>query len=532
MELPRFIDKLPVPPVLKPVSSKGGVRYYEATMSQFYQSLHSSMPDTKVWGYEGIYPGPVIEVSKGERIRVKWRNELPDKHFLPIDKTVHGAVGDTPEVRTVVHLHGGVTKADSDGYPDAWFTNGFKEVGPAFTQQVYEYDNPHEACTLWYHDHAIGITRLNIYAGLAGYYMIHDRNERSLNLPKERYDIPLMIQDRCFQQDGSLYYPSAPADPIDNPEHMNPSIISKFMGDTILVNGKVWPYLEVEPRKYRLRFINGSNARYYKLRLGSYERMNQIATDAGLLNHPVPMRTIVLAPAERAEIIIDFSVYRNQKIVLYNDAKDNYHEFPDDPEVNKKQSRYVMQFRVHSPLRGVDTSTIPNRLNHIAFYKAEQAARNRMLALIVRDDRYGRKMRLLDYKLWNDPVSEKPALGDIEIWDLFNPTSGGHPIHIHLVKFQILDYQDFDVKHYEETKEVRLIGHRYPPPPNERGWKDIVNVYHGKYARVIAKFAPYSGRFVWHCHILEHEDYEMMRPFDVVEKTLFRRLLKLWKGNR
>ncbi|MDX8365719.1 multicopper oxidase [Cytobacillus sp. IB215665] len=520
MNLLKFIDKLPIPRVLQPVHVKDGIKYYEVTMTEFQQSLHSSMPKTRVWGYEHTYPGPVIEVSKGERIRVKWINDLPSKHFLPIDKTVHGAGKDTPEVRTVVHLHGGITPADSDGYPDAWFTNGFKQVGPFFEQEVYEYENLQDATTLWYHDHAIGITRLNIYAGLAGYYLIRSKHEQSLNLPKDKYEIPLLLQDRTFNKDGSLYYPSKEA---DDPTNIYPSIVAKFMGENILVNGKVWPYLEVEPRKYRFRLINGSNARYYKIRLDSNQPFFQIGTDGGLLEKPVTIKSIILGPAERADVIIDFSSQKHNKIVLINDAKD---EFPEEPEINRSNTRFIMQFRVTLPLLSNDTSTIPQKLTNINFYKEQEAIRTRHLELIAQDDRYGRRIRLLDYKTWDDPITEKPALNDIEIWSLSNPTTGGHPIHLHLVKFQILDKQLFDVEHYEKTKQIKYISERMPPAANDHGWKDVINVFHGETARIIAKFAPYTGRFVWHCHILEHEDYEMMRPFDVVIRKDKR---KRWK---
>ncbi|MDQ7861053.1 multicopper oxidase domain-containing protein [Peribacillus frigoritolerans] len=179
-------------------------------MTEFKQSLHSELNDTKVWGYEGSYPGPTIEVESGEKVVIKWTNNLPAKHLLPVDYTVHGAHLDVPEVRTVVHVHGASVEPESDGYPEAWFTRGFKQVGPYFRKKVYQYDNNMQACTLWYHDHTLGITRLNIYAGLAGFYLIRDHRERLLNLPCGQYEIPLIIQDKSFNEDGSLFYPRQP----------------------------------------------------------------------------------------------------------------------------------------------------------------------------------------------------------------------------------------------------------------------------------------------------------------------------------
>ncbi len=191
---------------------------------------------------------------------MKWINNLPKRHFLPVDQSFLDV--ELPEVRTVTHLHGGETPSPSDGYPEAWFTKGYEEVGPFFEREVYEYLNNQRATMLWYHDHAMGITRLNNYAGLPGAYIIRDKHEKSLNLPSGKYEIPLIIQDRSFNHDGSLSYPNQPNDASN--VLPNPSVIPAFFGDTILVNGKVWPYMEVEPRKYRFRILNASNTRGYQ----------------------------------------------------------------------------------------------------------------------------------------------------------------------------------------------------------------------------------------------------------------------------
>ena len=252
--LKKFVDRM-IPRVLLPISKDKKATRYDVTMRQVKQTLHRDLPPTTLWGYEASYPGPTIEVERHENVYVKWMNDLPDQHLLPVDKTVHGASITEPEVRTVVHLHEAVTPPDSDGYPEAWFTRNFQKTGPLFVQEVYHYPNDQRAATLWYHDHALGITRLNVYAGLAGFYILRDKEEKALNLPEGDFEVSLVIQDRAFNEDGSLFYPQQPEPaPLSVP---NPSVVPEFFGDTILVNGKVWPYLEVEPRKYRFRLLNG-----------------------------------------------------------------------------------------------------------------------------------------------------------------------------------------------------------------------------------------------------------------------------------
>jgi spore coat protein A len=509
MNLSKFVDELPIPPILKPRWKNQTYTYYEVTMTEFKQSLHRELNDTTVWGYEGSYPGPTIEVESGEKVFIKWINDLPDKHFLPVDYTVHGAHKDVPEVRTVVHVHGACVESDSDGYPEAWFTRGFGKVGPYFKKQVYQYDNCDHACTLWYHDHALGITRLNVYAGLAGFYLIRDRREQLLNLPSGKYDIPLMIQDKTFHKDGSLSYPKQPDKPV--PE-LETSVVPEFFGDTILVNGKVHPFLKVEPRKYRFRLLNASNSRFFRIKLDSGQRMYQIATERGLMQQPIGVKEIMLSPAERAEVIIDFSNLEGKKIVMTNDAPA---PFPNGNPVDE-QTGNVMQFSVTLPLTTVDTSVIPAYLMLIPQIDEHSASKSRYLTLDEMMDSYGRKIMLLDHKPWDVPISENPKLGSTEIWYLINLTPDSHPIHIHLVEFQILDRRNFDVDRYNKEKIIHYTGLADPPEPQERGWKDTVRANPSQVTRIIMKFGPFTGLYVWHCHMLEHEDYEMMRPFIVI----------------
>lgn len=510
MSLTKYVDELPRIKTIKPSGELDGVPYYEIRMQQFKKKLHRDLPETTVWGFEGNFPGPVIEVSKNQWIKVKWINDLPEKHLLPVDTTVHGAEPDKPRVRTVIHLHGGVVMPYSDGYPDAWYTRGYKEVGPTFTTEIYDYPNRQRGTTLWYHAHAIGITRLNVYAGLAGPYIIRDPWEAFLGLPSGRFEMPLLIQDRSFNDDGSLYYPTQPDPPV--PE-VCPSVVPDFFGDTILVNGKVWPYLKVEPRKYRFRIINGSNSRFYRIKLSSGQPFYQIGTDDGLLESPVITREILLAPAERADVIIDFSKNFGQYITMTNDAAS---PFPRGEPADCRTEGQVMQFRVSLPLSSYDYSVIPYRLTTIKPLLEEDARLERYLTLVREEDKYGRAFLLLDGKMWDDPITIKPKLGSIEVWTLINLANSTHPIHLHLVNFQILDRQPFDVDHYKETGEILTTGPKIPPELNERGWKDTVRANPGEITRIIMRFVPYVGVYPWHCHILEHEDHEMMLRYEVV----------------
>ncbi len=286
MMLSKFVDELPIPPVLKPRWKDQFHTYYEVNMTEFKQSLHSELNDTTVWGYEGSYPGPTIEVESGEKVFIKWNNNLPEKHLLPVDYTVHGAHMDVPEVRTVVHVHGACVESESDGYPEAWFTKGFKQVGRYFRKQVYQYDNYIKHAPFGIMIIRLGLQDLTFMLGWQASILIRDQRERLLNLPSGKYEIPLIIQDKTFNNDGSLFYPKQPDQPI--PE-LETSVVPQFIGETILVNGKVHPYLKVEPRKYRFRLLNGSNTRFFRMKLDSGQLMYQISN--GWRIHAVPDRS-------------------------------------------------------------------------------------------------------------------------------------------------------------------------------------------------------------------------------------------------
>lgn len=512
MNLTPFMDTLPIPRVLTPIKQHKHYNYYEVTMKESFHQLHSEMPNpTKLWCYEGLYPGPVIEAEREKPAHVKWINRLPSEHFLPVDKTLHSSSEHMPEVRTVVHLHGAEVRPESDGHPEAWFTNNFAQIGPYFRREVYKYPNRQRSATLWYHDHAIGITRLNVYAGLAGMYILRDEHERSLNLPAGKYEIPLIIQDKSFNEDGSLFYPRQPNNPP--PGTPDPSITPGVAGEFILVNGKVWPYLEVEQRMYRFRMLNASNERFYRMKLDSGQPFVQIGSDGGLLERPVEMTEITLGPAERADVIIDFSkIAVGTKIIVTNSARTPF-DFgaPPDP----KTTGQIMQFRVianSQPEPGI----IPPYLRNIKRYKEQDAVMTRDITLDVALDNHQRLKFLLGNQEYIDYINYKPRLRDIEIWRIINQGIAVHPIHIHLVQFQILDRIPFDVDAFNTSGQISYTGAPQPPLPNERGPKDTVQAFPGFITRVIMRFAPYTGRYMYHCHILEHEDHDMMRPFEVM----------------
>lgn len=450
-------------------------------------------------------------MNKDENVYIKWMNDLPDKHFLPVDHTIHHSESghQEPDVKTVVHLHGGATPPDSDGYPEAWFTKDFKETGPYFEKEVYHYPNKQRGALLWYHDHAMAITRLNVYAGLAGMYIIRERKEKQLKLPSGEYDVPLMILDRTLNDDGSLSYPSGPANPSETLP--DPSIVPFFCGNTILVNGKAWPYMEVEPRTYRFRILNASNTRTFSLSLNNGGKFIQIGSDGGLLPRSVKTQSISLAPAERYDVLIDFSAFDGEHIILTNGTGCGGDVDP-DTDAN------VMQFRVTKPLKGEDTSRKPKYLSTMPNVTSKRIHNIRTLKLTNTQDKYGRPVLTLNNKRWHDPVTEAPKLGTTEIWSIINPMGGTHPIHLHLVSFQIIDRRPFDLERYNKFGDIVYTGPAVPPPPSEKGWKDTVQAHSGEVIRIAATFAPYSGRYVWHCHILEHEDYDMMRPMDVTDK--------------
>jgi spore coat protein A, manganese oxidase len=485
-----FVDALPIPELAQPIDHRLSpedpntkLPFYRIAMRQIESKLHRDLKPTRQWAYGSSSPGPTFEVRSGHGILVEWANELPAQHFLPVDHNIHGAESDKPEVRTVVHLHGARARPESDGYPENWYVPG--------KSAIFHYPNQQEGAMLWYHDHALGINRLNVFAGLLGTYIIRDEFEDSLNLPSGKYEIPLVICDRALDLDSQLNYPVT-GDP-------KAPWVPEVFGDCFLVNGKIFPYLELEPRQYRFRVLNGANGRFFHLSLSNNQPFHQIGTDLGLLPAPVQNKQITLAPAERADLLIDFSGSAGQQIILRNDFAFN-----------------VMQFRVGKKASSA-AGVIPAALRPLPKTSESAAVKTRMLTLVEVDDLYKRPVHmLLNNTHWNMPVTESPVLDSTEIWNLINTTDDSHPIHLHLVRFQILDRRSFDIAAFWTQKKFVYFGPPVPPDPSEAGWKDTVRAEPGMITRIIIRFEGYPGRYVWHCHVLEHEDNEMMRPYEIV----------------
>ena len=504
-----FVDPLPLPAVARssgsrpdPFNPSAMLPLYRVVMREFAFKVHRDLPPTRMWGFASdssgpSSPGPIFETRSGDGLLVEWVNELPARHLLPVDHTLHGAEADKPEVRTVIHLHGGKTPPESDGYPENWFARG--------GSGLCHYPNRQDAAMLFYHDHTMGINRLNIYAGLQGLFLIRDAVEDALELPKGRYEIPLLLCDRSFRRDGQLDYPvsSDPSAPW----------VPEVYGNTVLVNGKLFPYCEVEPRRYRFRVMNGSNARFFRIAFGDGLDLHLIGSDQGLLSAPISEKRVALAPAERADILFDFSSYAGQTIVLKTDAVD------------------LMQCRVAASSTSAN-SKLPSTLRPVPRIPESRSVKMRRLTLseklmpVVAADRRALKSRedsmrsmgmLLNETPWHMPVTERPVINTVEIWELLNLTEDSHPIHLHLVRFQLLDRRLFDVSLYRQKRELQFLGPVIPISTAEAGWKDTVRAEPGEVTRIIVPFEGFTGRYVWHCHILEHEDNDMMRPYDVIE---------------
>ena len=505
----KFLDPLPLPGVLSPTAPGR----FELTMRETAQQLHRHLPPTRLWGYDGLYPGPTIEARRGAAIQVRVTNAL-GSHVLGIDPDVHGTLpSDQLRPRTAVHLHGGNVPPGSDGGPEDTFLPG--------AARTYDYPNSQQAATLWYHDHALGITRLNVAAGLAGFYLLRDSVESALGLPVGLpYEVPIVLQDRSLYPNGDLWYPY----------HWMP----EFFGDLAVVNGRAWPRLGVGRRLYRFRLLNGSNARFYNLRLTTGQPMWQIGTDGGLMAAPVPLTSLLLAPGERADVLVDFSGNaRNTSVVLTNDAPS---PFPNGAPPTAGMS-VLMRFDVLSTAAA--PAYVPKPLAPFTrLTGSHAAARRRTLTMIEKTNADGSvHSGLLNNLTFHTDRIERPRVDTLELWELVNLTADTHPIHLHLVQFQLLDRQPIDVARYSARYHLRypppplvaqeLVGPPRPPAANEMGWKDTIRANPGEVTRILVPFGAraaaglavsgsYTGRYVWHCHILEHEDNEMMLPYEVV----------------
>jgi FtsP/CotA-like multicopper oxidase with cupredoxin domain len=606
---------------------------YEISVRQFPQQiLPAGLPPTSVWGYGAIAaqsgrglllhnaPSLTIEAQYNRPVRVKWINDLVDAdgtflpHLLPVDPTLHwanppgGADGrdtrptfeSTPErytgpVPIVTHAHGAVGVGDeSDGYPEAWYLPAANDIpaghategtwydffagkaaasysatwGPGFA--TFQYPNLGRAATTWYHDHTLGMTRLNVYAGPAGFYIIRggpagdsavldSRTGLTASLPgpaprendafpsnKHYREIPIAIQDRSFNSDGSLFYPDTRAffDEFAGPyipeTDVSPIWNPEFFGNMIMVNGNTWPFLDVEQRRYRFRVLNGCQSRFLILDFNDVPGVEvwAIGNEGGLLAAPVNLTAtngnrLLIGLAERADLIVDFTNVPVGNHVLANVGPDEPFgggEPDDDFDFADPDSTgQIMEFRV-VPALDDDTSTPPQFLQLPAVIPLPAATVVRPLALLEEmsafhdgpaeallgtvDGDPNLAPGVLTKRLWKDHVTENPAVGSTEVWELYNASADAHPMHIHEVTFEVLNRQDIVVDEEAGTVEVAPGSVPRPAETWETGFKDTVIAYPGQVTRLRIRLER-PGQFVWHCHIVEHEDNEMMRPYRI-----------------
>jgi spore coat protein A len=491
LALAPFVDPLPIPETIRP-TLQNRARSLTVTMREIHAKVHRDVPPSRMWSYGPTALAPLIEARSGEPIQIRWVNNLPTKHFLPIDHSLHGCGTDVPDVRTTTHLHGAKTASKDDGYPEDWFTPGHSRTCTYPLQQ--------DATALWYHDHAMGLTRLNTYAGLFGMFLLRDHVEDSLNLPSGKYEVPLIFYDRNLATDGQIFY-----DVSGDPKS---PWIPEFSADGILINGKIRPFFDVEPRLYRFRLLNTANSRFFILSLvssgggplGNAQPFTQVGSDQGLLASPVELKRLILGCAERADILIDFSQFAAQTLHLRTSAFD------------------ILEFRVAKQTASPATlASIPKTLRTIERIPESAATTTRTLALYEYKDIVERPMiMLINRKHWHEPVTETPKLNSIEIWEFVNLTEDTHPMHLHLVRFQILDRRPFYTSTYRLNQQPHFTGPAVPPDANELGWKDTVQCPGGTVTRIIVRFEGFTGKYLYHCHILEHESNDMMRPFEVI----------------
>ena len=525
-DLEKYVQPLPIPERREADDRYRGAELHDIELEETTHQFHPDLGETTIWGFDGQFPGPILEADRGERLAVRFDNSgLPSDHLFEVDERIPGTTtdnyvdydGPVPEVRNVTHFHGLNVDPSNDGQADMW-TSPDGVTGPRFDDEIQLLPNRQARLTAMYHDHARGISRLNNYAGLIGPYFIRSREEEHMDLPEAEYEIPLVLADRTFHEDGSLFYPD--------------EFMATFGGDTMTVNGAAWPYMEVEPRRYRFRIINLSNSRAVDLGFESESGDHdvpvqyQLSASHGFLDevvsigHGEDLESLVIAPFERAEIVVDFSEYAGETFTVTNGAEFPYeggshgggdHNGSDggmdmghggiQPSIDE-----VMQFRVAEEANGPDRSAHPTDLElperHVATPEAAQTTREITMGMGMDDD--GLMVHNLNGNHWEDDIEVEPQLGTTEIWELVNNTDHTHPIHLHLVEFLVLERERHDTDHGPK-----------PPLPNERGGKDTVRVDPGETVRIAVQFGDFGGKFPFHCHILEHEEYDMMRMFEV-----------------
>jgi FtsP/CotA-like multicopper oxidase with cupredoxin domain len=609
---PKFVHTVPNP--LDPgfLFQPDGMGRYAVEVRQTKQKTglvgrNGKLLSTTVWGYGDdrgpTWPGRTFQVKSvaaggPAEAQVRWENRLGgNKHLLPLDTSLHWAYSlagyddftiQNDGVPIVTHLHGGHTDFPFDGNPEYFYSPKGKIQGPrwdevpgGFTTE-FRYDNDVPAGSLWYHDHALGITRLNVYAGLAGFYFVRDEFDTGevdnlLGLPAHPYELPLAVQDRMFTDTGALFYPAFPGDPfwedfitgegLEDDEVPQPSALAEFFGDHIVVNGLVWPKTDVEPRHYRLRLLNGTDSRFLVVRFrtaasptatdlsgaGAPLPFYVIGSDQGLASSATQTDTLVFEPGGRYDVVLDFSqVPAGSRVILENIGGDAPFggDFGDDlsPEdlFPDRQTDRIIAFDVTLPL---DTS-VPDAFDSAAIGhyggNSQVVTRTRRVALFEGTDEFGRLQPLLGTAepelnaegvlvngaiAWHSPTTESPGLDTTEIWEIYNATGDAHPVHLHLVHFEILDRQEFSADLIEQPVQQHngtfgvgfrleniVLGAPVGPGPGyvENAPKDMVTALPEQVTRIKVTFDK-PGRYVWHCHILSHEDHEMMRVLQVVE---------------
>ena len=569
--IPKYTEFVTIPQLMPSVAAN---TYSIAARPLVQQVLPAGFPATRVWAYGSTsspgsfnWPAFTIEAQQGAPTTVTWRNELVDAqgnfvpHLFPVDPTLHwanppGPVDTRPTfnatpgpykgpIPLVTHLHGAHVDPESDGYPEAWFLPNANDItdcavtntagcfftrgsnyanAPGFDavpgQAVYRYRNDQRATTLWYHDHALGMTRTNVYTGLAGFYLIRDTYEQSLNLPGPygKYELPLVIQDRSFNTDGSLFFPDSrvffdgfagPYIPTPGSD-ISPIWNPEFFGNVMVVNGKTWPKLNVEPRKYRFRFLNASDSRWLIVKFGNRTRrpvalqFNIIGTDGGLITGaPVKIDQLRLGPAERLDVIVDFSGFAvGTRLLLMNVAPDSPFGGSVTPggASDPDTTGQVMAFDVVK-LTAPDTSVLPASLNPPSDgFEPKAVDRKRTVTITEFDsiiDPAGPSEAQLGDENgplpWKAPLTENIKQFTTEEWSIVNRTADSHPIHLHQTQFRVVSTN------------------ASPPYPWEAGQKDTLQTNPGEVTKLRAYF-DIPGLYVWHCHIISHEDNEMMRP--------------------
>ncbi|WP_327086097.1 multicopper oxidase domain-containing protein [Nonomuraea sp. NBC_01738] len=556
-----FADALPVPPLLRP---RG--REVTVEMRSVRRRLHAQLPPTRLWTYEGIFPGPTIEVRSGQRVRLSWVNAVADEHVpvtavqvpaaasIPINRP--GREGAVPRADVaaitpwlVTHLHGAVTGANNDG----WGENG---VSPGESQTV-EYLNEQPSAALWYHDHGMHVGTWTVFSGLLGAYLIRDEEEESLGLPEGCFEIPLILCDRNLDTDAAGLLTGDLLHKVQITATTPKVVTRAFAGPYTLVNGVIWPYAEVEPRWYRFRVLNASNARAYRLQLLDEDTgqpvtgvVRQIGTDGGLLPAPVPIDgALVLAPAERADLLVDFRGLRGKRVRWVNTtpgvaagqpAPGANIPFPEVMQFRVGDQRPVESFQppeVTSPsfVRTTRHSvpgdhqhrvvlTMVGGGDHAQMWEMAEdpGAAPGTEGVVQIDDRIYRRMA----RMPDDAVGFFATLGGWEMWTFLNVAQAMHPMHIHLMRFQILSRDIYDISGFSvaggtTTKPLTRTGPGVIDP-NEQGWKDIVRVERAEAVTVAGRFDGGTGRYAYHCHLLEHQDEGMMRPLLVFPPSVMR----------